>query len=138
MEEEGMGKGLKTSHLADRYLELLDRWGISALGPLYIPDGSFLRSLLNTLEKASTVYRLHIEDDRAVSMSMGAFWRNTFANFADKDCSSGNAAPICGDWHDSFHGACVSPSRRRAAMRLHAAEDLPSSPSAAAKWPCTS
>ncbi|MBN1865532.1 MAG: hypothetical protein JW808_11585, partial [Victivallales bacterium] len=38
MEEEGMGKGMKTANLGDRYLGLLGRWVTSAPGSLYIPD----------------------------------------------------------------------------------------------------
>ena len=87
-------------------------------------DGSFLGGRLRELKAASPVYYFRLESDRAVSMSMGAYWRCKYANFANTSARLERTNPER-DWSDAFHGACVSRGGRRAASWVWEASHLP-------------
>jgi hypothetical protein len=101
-------------------------------------DGSFLGSRLAEFKDKSPLYFQRLEGDRAVTLSMGAYWRRKYNDFA----AAGPlvSAPVCGGWYDLFHGAMLEKGPRRAASWVWQAAQrpsgmcLPSAASSLAEW----
>lgn len=90
-------------------------------------DGSFLGDRLRKLEWASPLYYTRLEGDRAVTLSMVAYWRRVVAGLS----SGGAAAPAKSvaaepspvklssegiwPWMDEYHGASVVVGEKRVA-----------------------
>ncbi|NOY08117.1 MAG: hypothetical protein GXP33_04665 [Spirochaetes bacterium] len=76
-------------------------------------DGSFLSQRCRELASASPLYYTRLEADRAVTLSMGAYWRRIF----DIPSIAGDKETIktClpGSWSDDYHGACLHRSNKR-------------------------
>lgn len=88
------------------------------------PDGSFMKGRLRELEEVSPLYYHRLEGDKAVTMSMGTYWRRKYNNFEEIRISE-NQAPLYGEWSDSFHGAVVAKGRNRAASWVWEAAQRP-------------
>ncbi len=87
-------------------------------------DGSFLGERAKTLITASPVYYTRLESDKAATLSMAAYWRRKFNEFADIP-ESLEQAKINGSWHDEFHGACLHRSEKRVVSWVWEAAENP-------------
>lgn len=67
-------------------------------------DGSFLSERCASLKQKSPLYYTRLESDRAVTLSMGAYWRRIF-NIPGEAAETGLSSPEF-FWHDKYHGAC--------------------------------
>ncbi len=101
-------------------------------------DGTFLSTRLHQLKKASPLYYLRLEGDRAGTLSMGAYWhRLSLPKSAVKDTSS---IPVLTEWSDEYHGSMlINGSRRKASWTWGAAKppqgiSLPADSSNMAEW----
>ena len=75
-------------------------------------DGSFLGERLEELEKVSPLYFDRLEGDRAVTLSMGAYWRGIFGEFKSVPNIK---TKVESSWYDQFHGAMVERGNERLA-----------------------
>ena len=80
------------------------------------PDGSYLGGRLAELPQCSPLYYTRMESDRALTVSMGAYWRRIYDEFrgcpiSDRDCG------VLTDWSEEFHGACLVRGEKRLASR---------------------
>ncbi|MBN2643211.1 MAG: hypothetical protein JXR78_16280 [Victivallales bacterium] len=73
-------------------------------------DGSFLGGRLEELKAASPLYFQRLEGDKAVTLSMGAYWTRLYG-FDDIETVP-EFAPECG-WHDEYHGALMQRGKKR-------------------------
>jgi hypothetical protein len=87
-------------------------------------DKSFLRDRVGFMEELAPLYYTRLESDRAVTMSMAAYWRDKFNEFKDVSAMT-DQAPTLGTWHDDCHGACLERSPRRIASWVWAAAEKP-------------
>ena len=79
-------------------------------------DGSFLSTRLGSLEAVSPLYYVRLEGDRAVSLSMGAYWHRVFGQPASEvsdHTSSAEGIPILTEWSDEYHGSTLVRGNRR-------------------------
>jgi hypothetical protein len=84
------------------------------------PDGAFLSGRLAHLREVSPYYYCRLEGDRAVTMSMGAYYRRLMAQ---KPPAAESPVPALKSWHEDFHGAAmVNGPRRRASWVWKAAQ----------------
>jgi len=79
---------------------------------LYNGDGSFLSKRLKGLLEFSPLYYTRLESDRAVTLSMGAYWRRflKIGGFSEK-----NKGKTQKFWYDEYHGACLNYGKNRIA-----------------------
>lgn len=78
----------------------------------YNKDDSFLSKRCKELAEVSPLYYTRLESDRAVTLSMGAFWRKVF-NIPSGIPRKTNL--ICGSWQDEYHGASMTRGSNRVA-----------------------
>ncbi|MFZ2657803.1 MAG: hypothetical protein WAX69_22915 [Victivallales bacterium] len=76
-------------------------------------DGSFLHGRLSRLEELSPLYYTRLESDRAVTFSMAAQWKDICGRKGAG--KNQNNAPSLEQWHDEYHGACLTRSPKRIA-----------------------
>lgn len=105
-------------------------------------DGLYLSDRCKELEAVSPIYYTRLESDRAVALSMGAYWRRIFKELNE----SVSEAPFLSEieesfsWHDDYHGACLQKGKNRiAAFVWNSAEGvqglcLPPERSDMAEW----
>ncbi len=74
------------------------------------PDGAFLSGRLAKLRDVSPFYYCRLEGDRAVSMSMGAYYRRMIGRASPPTPS--RVEPLTA-WRDDFHGAAMVRGKRR-------------------------
>ena len=100
-------------------------------------DGSFLSDRCTMLRDASPLYYTRLESDRAVTLSMGAYWRRILPLPSHTNIPP---APVTFSWHDDYHGAAFHRTPKRVASWVwHAAEPpqglcLPLDASDMAEW----
>ncbi len=70
-------------------------------------DGSFLKKRCRGLEAVSPLYYTRLEADRAVSLSMAAYWRRHLRIEGKRKIES------LREWFDSYHGACFQKGEKR-------------------------
>ncbi len=87
-------------------------------------DGSFLSERGETLRAVSPLYYTRLEADRAATLSMGAYWRSIYKEFADIKINEKQSSPL-GDWRDDYHGACMHRSENRIASWVWEAAEKP-------------
>lgn len=101
-------------------------------------DGSFLGTRLAEFNDKSPLYYHRLEGDRAVTVSMAAYWRSKYNNFAS--APKPVVSPACGGWYDSFHGGMLEKGKRRSASWVWeaalrpAGTCIPSDSSDLAEW----
>ena len=88
------------------------------------PDGAFMKARLQELEAVSPLYYHRLEGDKGVTLSMGAYWRNKYNDFAES-VISGEQAPFYGDWSDEFHGTVMAKGKNRFASWVWEAAQRP-------------
>lgn len=99
-------------------------------------DGSFLSQRLEEMSKVSPLYYTRLEADRAVTISMGAYWRRIF----DLPTSVPELDLPIVSWFDDYHGASLQRGKRRIASFVWDAAQppqglcLPTSSSSLAEW----
>jgi len=87
-------------------------------------DGAFLSQRCEQLAKASPLYYTRIEADRAVTLSMGAYWRRVLELACDVPAEpAGGEATFA--WHDDYHGALLQRGPRRIASFVWDAAEPP-------------
>ena len=86
-------------------------------------DGSFLGGRLAGMRDASPLYYTRLEGDKAVTLSMAAYWRRVVAGL--NEAPKGKGTPLLDHWEDDYHGACMVRSPRRAASWIWRAAELP-------------
>ena len=85
-------------------------------------DGAFLSGRCRELKQSTALYYTRIESDRAVTLSMAAYWRRIFKFPENSDSQSQISWPLAA-WHDSYHGACLNRGEKRfVSWTWHAAE----------------
>jgi hypothetical protein len=77
-------------------------------------DKSFLSNRLETMKKSSMLYYHRLEGDRFSSLSMGAYWRRIYNDFADVKENT-KQAPFDGSWNENYHGAMLEKGENRIA-----------------------
>ncbi len=103
-------------------------------------DGSFLSGRLKELESVSPLYYARLEGDRAVSLSMGAYWHRKFFSDNQKTAAANPPIPILNSWLEQFHGATlVRGEKRLVSWTWRSAEGpqglcLPPNASTMAEW----
>jgi len=103
-------------------------------------DGSYLAARCRELRDRSPVYYTRLESDRAVTLSMGAYWRRRLALPAAIGPER-RRMEVCGRWRDPYHGAFLDRGRRRMASWVWRAAEppqglcLPPARSDLAAWP---
>lgn len=87
-------------------------------------DGTFLSERCRQLEAASPLYYTRLEADRAVTLSMAAYWRRILdlPQSAPEKATPGTESFA---WHDAFHGASFHRSRKRAVSWVWRAAETP-------------
>ncbi len=101
-------------------------------------DGSFLSDRLKELEEVSPLYFHRLEGDKAVTLSMGAYWRRIFNNM--KTTAVPEIAPISSSWYDEYHGAMMQRGTNRMASFIWKSAEkpmamcLPPDDSSMAEW----
>jgi hypothetical protein len=80
----------------------------------YNNDGSFLSRRLKNMEDNFPLYYTRLESDRAVTLSMGAYWRRIFDLPASANKKMEDLA-VNADWYDEYHGSCLNRGSRRVA-----------------------
>jgi len=84
-------------------------------------DGSFLSGRCAELAAVSPLYYTRLEADRAVTLSMGAYWRRRL----EIPAVVTPPPPMPFTWHDEYHGAAYQRGPRRAASWVWHAAELP-------------
>ncbi|MCM8786422.1 MAG: hypothetical protein NC827_07505 [Candidatus Omnitrophica bacterium] len=74
----------------------------------YNKDGSFLSKRLKGLLSVSPLYYTRLETDRAITLSMGAYWRKMLI-LGKKQ----KKIRVKNFWYDNYHGAIFIRSRKR-------------------------
>jgi len=120
--------------------EMEERWlGSVSKEQATNPDGAFMKGRLSGLEEVSPLYYHRLEGDKGVTLSMGAYWRSKYSDFAKTEISE-TQTPLIGEWSDSFHGAAVSKGKNRYASWVWEAAQrpvgqcLPATSSDMAEW----
>ncbi len=80
----------------------------------YNNDGSFLSRRLKDMEDNFPLYYTRLESDRAVTLSMGAYWRRIFDLPYSTNKNSEDLA-VNAEWYDEYHGSCLNRGKRRVA-----------------------
>ncbi|HQD39939.1 MAG: hypothetical protein GX766_08920 [Firmicutes bacterium] len=99
-------------------------------------DGSFLSQRLAGMSRVSPLYYTRLEADRAVTISMGAYWRRLFSLPTEVPQAS---LPTF-SWSDEYHGAAFQRGERRVASFVWEAAQppqglcLPAEASNLAEW----
>ena len=128
-------------HLGDSDVEALEEGWLAQVSTemAHNPDGSALGERLRALEEQSPLYYTRLEGDKGGSLSMGAYWRRVFADFAESPVAE--QRPSCdGQWEDEFHGMQFVRSRRRICSWVWEAAErpqgliLPADDSSLAEW----
>ncbi len=76
-------------------------------------DGSFLSQRCRELASVSPLYYTRLEADRAVTLSMGAYWRRIFDVPSVVRDKKAIQISLPGLWYDDYHGACLHRSNKR-------------------------
>lgn len=87
-------------------------------------DGTFMGERLRCMEDVSPLYFTRLEGDKAVTLSMGAYWRRHYAEFADVPAAVDQPA-LLEQWEDDYHGATMVKGPRRAASWIWCAAERP-------------
>ncbi|MBT3378488.1 MAG: hypothetical protein HN742_25225 [Lentisphaerae bacterium] len=87
-------------------------------------DGTFMGERLRCMEDVSPLYFTRLEGDKAVTLSMGAYWRRRYAEFADVPVASEQPEAL-EQWEDDYHGATMVKGPRRAASWIWCAAERP-------------
>ncbi|WP_309120272.1 hypothetical protein [Paenibacillus sp.] len=105
-------------------------------------DGSYLSQRCRTLARRSPYYYTRLESDRAVTLSMGAYWGREAT--ASVSASAAAAQAVAAEerfaWSDAFHGAVFHRSPKRIASWVWQAAEkpqglcLPPDDSSLAEW----
>jgi len=85
-------------------------------------DGAFLGGRLAKLREVSPFYYFRLEGDRAVSMSMGAYYRRLLA---ERPPPQPRRIEPLKAWSDEFHGAAMVRGKRRLASWVWKAAQRP-------------
>lgn len=88
-------------------------------------DGAYLSDRCGQMRQASPLYYTRLESDRAAAISMGAWWRQRVARLEHFDEPARETRPATYDWHDPYHGACLTRGARRAASFVWDAAENP-------------
>jgi len=86
-------------------------------------DGSFMGGRLASMCEASPLYYTRLEGDKAVTLSMAAYWRRVLPSLNETPGTT--STPLLDHWEDDYHGACMVRSPRRAASWVWRAAELP-------------
>ena len=87
-------------------------------------DGSFLSARLGTIAQINPYYYTRLEADKAVVLSMNAYWRRVAAEGLAAP-EPGFEAAVAGSWAEPEHGAIVHRSAGRLASWSWRAHDAP-------------
>jgi len=94
-------------------------------------DGGFLTTRCADLRRGSPQYFTRLEADRAVTVSMGAYWRRAVPPPGQRDATPAvdaggrqPAEPVF-QWSDEYHGACFVRGRNRLVSWVWRAAELP-------------
>ncbi len=87
-------------------------------------DGSFLSQRIATLRETNPYYYTRLESDKAVVLSMNAYWRRVLDIEAPKLEQDFEEA-VAGSWEEPEHGAVFHRSRRRMASWSWRASEAP-------------
>ncbi len=79
---------------------------------LYNEDGSFLSKRLKCLSEVSPLYYTRLESDRAVTLSMGAYWRR-FLKIGSGAIKKKKEKYYQKSWYDEYHGVCFNRGKNR-------------------------
>ncbi|MDH7569278.1 MAG: hypothetical protein QHJ73_06800, partial [Armatimonadota bacterium] len=88
------------------------------------PDGGFLSTRLASLRSLSPYYYTRLESDKAVVLSMNAYWRRMREVRTAPPAQSLEGA-VAGSWEEPEHGAMLHRSPRRAASWSWRAREAP-------------
>jgi hypothetical protein len=95
-------------------------------------DGTYLSDRCGELEIQSPNYYTRLEADRAVTLSMGAYWRRIIDGFSvpqeNQDHNSEMKNTLSKEsyfWYDGYHGACLHKSEKRIASWVWEAGESP-------------
>lgn len=92
-------------------------------------DGSYLSNRCSQLIHVSPNYYTRLESDRAVALSMGAYWRRVIPSLSRPRAAAEPALPererVDLQWSDAFHGACFHRSSKRIAAWTWMAGEKP-------------
>lgn len=86
-------------------------------------DGSFLGKRLAEMRTVSPLYYTRLEGDRAVTLSMGAYWRRVLPELNNEP--EAKPKPLLGQWEDEYHGACMVRGEQRTASWIWRAAEPP-------------
>jgi hypothetical protein len=86
-------------------------------------DGSFMGGRLAGMREASPLYYTRLEGDKAVTLSMAAYWRRVLPSLTEAPANA--PTELLPHWEDDYHGACMVRSPRRAASWVWRAAELP-------------
>ena len=87
-------------------------------------DGSFMGRRLAAMRDTSPLYYTRLEGDKAVTLSMGAYWHRVLPELS-QPVASPAPAPLLPHWEDEYHGACLVRGARRTASWIWRAAELP-------------
>lgn len=87
-------------------------------------DGSFMGGRLASMREVSPLYYTRLEGDKAVTLSMGAYWRRVLPELNAAPATV-RPAPLLDHWEDDYHGACMVRTPRRVASWVWRAAELP-------------
>ncbi|MFA5205666.1 MAG: hypothetical protein WC708_14820 [Lentisphaeria bacterium] len=87
-------------------------------------DGGFLSGRLAELARVSPLYYCRLEGDRAVTLSMAAYWQRRFPGLAAAPAAPASH-PRLTAWTDAFHGAVLVRGPRRLASWVWKASQGP-------------
>jgi len=89
-------------------------------------DGSFLSARLGTIAQTNPYYYTRLEADKAVVLSMNAYWRRVLGERPGLPAASDDLeASVTGGWIEPEHGAMLHRSPRRLASWSWRAHDAP-------------
>ena len=90
----------------------------------FCDDNSFLSSRLTTIRNTNPYYYTRLESDKAVVLSMNAWWRKNF-DIPDAEPAESFVESTCGNWAEIEHGAVMTRSHRRIASWSWRAREAP-------------
>lgn len=80
----------------------------------YTDDDTFLAARLTPLERVSPIYYVRLEGDRAVSLSMGAYYHRLLEQIGTAPASQ-QPVPVLRGWSDDYHGSLLARGEHRLA-----------------------
>ncbi len=87
-------------------------------------DGSFLSQRLETIRSTNPYYYTRLESDKAVVLSMNAYWRRVF-DLETAEPEEDFEEAVAGSWEEPEHGAMFHRSARRMASWSWRASEAP-------------